>query len=347
MDTTRISSLAFNSLLRGSTIAAKAELAARSEEATTGRLADAGLSLGAGTGRLRSLSSLHQHLSSIDDANALAGGRLSATQAALEGLSGLTTDMMSLLSAGDMLTDANAAKLATARESLASATGFANTSYSGVSLFGGVRTSGPAVSDWESGAAQTVFRDAFSSRFGFDISDAAAASISAADMSDFLETTARPMFEGPDWTTNLSSASDEALRSRIAPGESAVTSVNANESSVRALFMATAVTFEFLGSHLGAEAAGAVSDFALSSLGEANKGLADLQGRVGVMQQRVTRASEAGEARLALLNSMIDAIKGVDPYEAASRVNELTTRLETSYTLTARLQDLSLVRYLG
>ena len=44
---------------------------------------------------------------------------------------------------------------------------------------------------------------------------------------------------------------------------------------------------------------------------------------------------------------VIDAIEGVDPYEAASRVNELTTRLETSYTLTARLQDLSLVRYLG
>ncbi len=347
MDTTRISSLAFNSLLRGPTISAKAELAARSQEATTGRLADAGLSLGTGSGRLRSLSSLHQHLLAVDDANSLAGGRLSATQASLQGLSGLTTDMMSLLTAGDMLTEANAAKLATAREALAGATDFANTSYGGVYLFGGVNTVEPPISDWETGAAQTAFRDSFVSRFGFAISDAAAASISAADMSDFLETTVRPMFEGTDWTTNLSSASSEALRSRIAPGESAVTSVTANETSVRTLFMATAVTFEFLGSHLGAEAAGAVSNFALSALGEANKGLADLQGQVGVMQQRVTRASEAGETRLALLNSMIGAIEGVDTYEAASRVNELTTRLETSYTLTARLQQLSLVRYLG
>jgi flagellar hook-associated protein 3 FlgL len=39
--------------------------------------------------------------------------------------------------------------------------------------------------------------------------------------------------------------------------------------------------------------------------------------------------------------------EGVDPYEAASRVQDLLSHIETSYALTARIQQLSLLRFLG
>lgn len=347
MDTTRISSLAFSGLLRGTVTLLKAELAARSREATTGRLADTGLSLGAETGRLRSMTTLGNHLAAITDANSIAGGRLSATQASLDGLAGLTSDMMAILSAGDMLTEANAAKLATARATLGSATSLLNASLGGAHLFGGINTQAAPMAAYEGGPTQVAFRNAFLTRFGFDTTDPAALSISAADITDFLQTTIRPMFDGADWTTNMSSAADEAVTSRLAPGETAVTSVGANEQAVRTFFMAASVALEFLNSNLGGEASRAVAAFALSGFGEANKGIADLQGRVGVMQQRVARASEANGIRGGLLEKLAGEMTGVDAYEAASRVNALTTQLEMSYALTARLQNLSLVKYLS
>jgi flagellar hook-associated protein 3 FlgL len=40
-------------------------------------------------------------------------------------------------------------------------------------------------------------------------------------------------------------------------------------------------------------------------------------------------------------------MQGVDPFEAATRVNALITQIETSYALTARIQQLSLTRLLS
>ena len=39
-------------------------------------------------------------------------------------------------------------------------------------------------------------------------------------------------------------------------------------------------------------------------------------------------------------------MEGVDPYEASTRVADLLSHIETSYALTARIQQLSLVKYL-
>ena len=39
-------------------------------------------------------------------------------------------------------------------------------------------------------------------------------------------------------------------------------------------------------------------------------------------------------------------MEGVDPYEVSNRVTALLTQIETSYALTARIQQLSLLKYL-
>jgi len=43
---------------------------------------------------------------------------------------------------------------------------------------------------------------------------------------------------------------------------------------------------------------------------------------------------------------MVGEKENVDSYEVATRVSLLTNQLEASYTLTARLQQLSLVKFL-
>ena len=47
-----------------------------------------------------------------------------------------------------------------------------------------------------------------------------------------------------------------------------------------------------------------------------------------------------------LFQRNITQMQGVDPYEASTRVSTLLQQIETSYALTARIQQLSLVKYL-
>lgn len=71
------------------------------------------------------------------------------------------------------------------------------------------------------------------------------------------------------------------------------------------------------------------------------------QAEVGIIQQRVESASERVSMQIDLFKLNIDDHEGVDPYEASSRITSLLTQIEVSYTLTSRIQQLSLVRFLG
>ena len=47
-----------------------------------------------------------------------------------------------------------------------------------------------------------------------------------------------------------------------------------------------------------------------------------------------------------IITNHVDALEGVDPYEASSRLTSLMTQIETAYAMTARIQKLSLLNYL-
>jgi flagellar hook-associated protein 3 FlgL len=47
-----------------------------------------------------------------------------------------------------------------------------------------------------------------------------------------------------------------------------------------------------------------------------------------------------------VLSTQISNLESVNTYEAATRVSELQTQLETSYSLTSQLHNLALVNYL-
>jgi flagellar hook-associated protein 3 FlgL len=51
-------------------------------------------------------------------------------------------------------------------------------------------------------------------------------------------------------------------------------------------------------------------------------------------------------AQIDIINSQIDNLEQVDPFEAATRVTTLMTQLETAYSLTARVQRLTILNYL-
>ena len=65
------------------------------------------------------------------------------------------------------------------------------------------------------------------------------------------------------------------------------------------------------------------------------------------MQQRVSDATDRMNTQVGLFKTHITDLIGVDSYEAANRVNDLVTHIQTSYALTARIQQLSLVNFLS
>ena len=90
------------------------------------------------------------------------------------------------------------------------------------------------------------------------------------------------------------------------------------------------------------------ADVALAALshGKHVYGEKPLAARLGVSRKRIADAQTAMSATRDLLARQIGAMEDVDPTEAATRVNDLTARLQATYAVTARMRDLSLLKYL-
>ena len=58
------------------------------------------------------------------------------------------------------------------------------------------------------------------------------------------------------------------------------------------------------------------------------------------------KADETLEAQQKIIETHLNDLESVDAYEASTRVKGLQALIETAYTLTARLQQLSLVNFL-
>jgi flagellar hook-associated protein 3 FlgL len=57
-------------------------------------------------------------------------------------------------------------------------------------------------------------------------------------------------------------------------------------------------------------------------------------------------ASDQMSLQMNLLSTQVGGLESVNTYEVATRITDLQTQIETSYSLTSQLQQLSLVKYL-
>lgn len=341
-----VSSLAFSQSLRAGVSRMQTNLATAQKEASTGRVADRGLALGAGTAQSVSLERDLGQINTIQATNALAASRLSATQNALKQLG---TGAQTFLGAATVslqsgITPENARTAADTM--LASLTGLLNTTVNGEHIFGGTRTDVPPLNDWSAtgSPARQAFTDAFAAHFGFATDDPAAQNVSEAQMDAFLDA-AEDQFLGAGWAANWSNATDEGITSRVTLNETAETSIGANDEGFRKLAMAASALSAL--SAVGSGGRQALLQRAVSLTGEAVSDLASLGGRVGAMEKRVSEASDRLSAQADLLETRLQALESVDPYEASTRVSSLLQQIETSYALTARLQQLSLAQFLS
>lgn len=347
MSANYISSLMLSSSLRYSITNNQSALSKASTEATTGRFADVGLQLGATTGGDVTLRADMSFADQLVDTNGLVSGRLDVTQDRITQLGSTASDFLKSLIAARSTTDGGRIILPPASANLQDLIGSLNVSYNGSYLFSGINTQNTPITAYTTGSASKNQVDSdFLSTFGFSQSSASVSSITPAQMQTFLDTTFDAEFATPAWNTNWSSATDQTMQSRISTTEIADTSVSANQTGFRKLAEAYTMMSDLGNINLDQTTFQTVVDKAIGLVGSAITDLATLGGNVGVVQQRITSATDKLNAQKDILNNQIVNIEKVDPAEASVRVNTLQTQIQTALALTSQLQKISLINYL-
>ena len=219
MKTSFISTLTAQSAMRLTIQRSQVEIQNLQKEVVTGRYADIGESLGSGASRSVTLNRDVLRLETMKDSNSLVTQRLSASQLALEEMSNQAQELLEAFISVNSSNDATRLSVAdqTITNALSSFTSAANTSSNGEFLMGGINTDTKPLTDYQEAGnpAKATFDAAFFGYFGFTQDDPAAAGISVTAMDDFLTNTLEPLFSGPQWNADWSTASDSNVTSRI------------------------------------------------------------------------------------------------------------------------------------
>ena len=346
--TSFISTQSIASPLRQAVLQMQSNLATGETELSTGNYADPGVSLGAGIGESISLQSESAFLQTITNTNQTAATRLNTTQNILASLQSSAQDLLNSLLQGNG-SNSNAASIqALGQSNLQNLISSLNTSLNGDYIFAGTNTSIQPIADYYApGAPNKAATDsAFLAAFSVPQTSSSVTAITGPSMQNFLDNQFASLFQGASWSGGWSSASSQTLISQISGSQSVTSSISANSTAFRQLAQAYTMIADAGTQNLGTAAYEAVSETAQNLLSSAIGNLINLQANVGLTQSTIDTATSQMSAEVNILSEQIGSLDNIDPYEVATRVNNLQTQIQTAYSLTAQLQHLSLVNYL-
>ena len=281
--------------------------------------------------------------------NSVVSTSLSTAQNALSSMSSSAQSTLSDLIAWTPTANSGAPLQTMGQSALQGLIASANATSGDQYVFGGINSSVAPMADYYStptSTAQTAVDNAFQTAFGCLPTDAAAASITPAQMQDFLSGPFAALFSGSNWSSDWSSASSANTTAEIAPGQTVATSTNANQPAFKELAQAYTMLSEFGGSQLNADTQQAVASAATSLITQGQASLTDIQTSLGATQSAVTDANNAMSTQLTLLQKQVDGLDNVDQNATAAQIASLTNQIQMAYELTARLQQLNLAQYL-
>lgn len=340
----------------------QSELAVLTAEMSSGRKADPARALGVGASLLYKLYGDVQQGEAIRNSTSLAGQRLKAAQEALTSVGGLMDQMSPEILKTDALKGNGYTIIASnAREVLGSMTDLLNTHWDGQNLFGGTDSSQPPLAPsagllaWAQGrlgaavtaaggaldAAQaTALIGQFDTMFANVQRDAAGAT---SFYGLVYRSTSRT-----DMAGSSDPESDAPSLIRIGAGETLSWNVRADNAAFKDAFKSLAL-LSLLGapaSQLSEEARTTLLDEAGRLMGSGRAKLTVLAGVLGGKQDRLEKVGEIQERAVAAATAQINDLEGADYYTVSDRINTLRIQLEATYSITARLSELSLVNYL-
>lgn len=355
MKTSNISNLSIQNAMRQTVRTAQIELIKAQTEATTGKYADIGSTLGTKAALSIDLNRAVDRIESLTKTNSTAKVRLESSQEAMNNMAAQSDKIKAQLVLVKQSGDSSTLKAMydTASSALDAFTGAANLAVGGEYIFAGINTDVKPMEEYLGAGSplKAAFDTAFQTYFGFPASDATqtvniAASGAAPSMDHFLTSVVEPMFEDPAWTTNWSSATNETMTSRISQTEVVQTSTSANSEAFRKFALTAVVSRELVSLPLSDATRLATVEKVIDYNNEANAGLISERTTLALSQSRVTSANESLAVQKDIIKNQLNDVVGVDAYEASTRVNNLLSLTQASYTLTARIQQLSLVNYL-
>ena len=323
----------------------QSEIAIANKELVTGRYADVALTLGSRTGTAFGLRQQVAELTALRSGNDTTSLRLTSTQAILQQIQAGADATLKTI-AGVPSETRTAAIRDAALSQLETMTAALNTTAGGQSIFGGLNTLETAVETY-GGTAKSGVDAAFTTAFG-PRGGAGLATVTVAQMDAFLAPGGpfAGLFDASNWAADWSNASDTTIDSRISLTETVETSASANASPIRDFAQAYVMASDLDLSSFSADVQAAVSDRIAGLLGSASKGLVTMQADLGRSQAMITEANTRMEAQRNLLTAQIGGMESIDTAEAKTRIDQLTTQVQISYSLTTELRQLSLVAYL-
>lgn len=332
MFSANVGDLAQALLLRRQTATAGADLNRLTEEAASGRAADLQTHLGGNFAPLAGLErALAQHAAysaSNDAAGQFAAAQQTALEAAQASVGDAATRFLNVASTGE--TTQLSVTFADAAAALEQVVGNLNADHAGRALFAGAAVQGNALAD--AGQVLAALGAALAGQ------TTSAGALAAADA--FFDT------PGGGFDTLVYAGSTTPLAPfDIAEGQTLRLDTTAQHQAIRDSLKGLAVV-ALMGQGLLQGSTGeqqALLEGAGARLVNTNDDLTGLRAGIGFAEERIEAARVRGEAEATGLETARAALIGADPYETALKLKEAETRIETLYTITARLSSLSLV----
>lgn len=328
---TSIGDLAQGQLMRRQVTSVKTDLDRLTQEVATGRTGDVAERLQGDVSSLAALMADRARLAGFATVTTELGLVADTQQRALGRIDEVAGGTSAALLAA---THGAAAGIATAgaqaRAALEVTLSTLNQRHGDRSLFAGIATDGPAMP--EPNALMAAVGQA----------------VAGARTADEILTAVAGWFDDPAGFDAQYLGGPAAAAVALAPGEVAALDITAQAPALKATLQGL-VLGALLVADAGpkdpaerAELARRAGEFLLTGASVR----ADLMGQLGRTQQQIDQAQARNSAEATGLDIAHSELLAVDPYEAATRLQDAQTRLETLYALTARLQRLSLAEYL-
>ncbi len=345
MKTSFVSNLAVQNAMRLTIQQGQAELLKLQTEVTTGRHADVGLALGSSAARSVSLQRELARLGTLVDTNSVVTQRLAASQSALSAMAEAAQQVRNTLVTfkGNEAADQLAIQKTEIQSAMSAFSSAANLSFNGEFLFAGINTDVRPLEDYNA-AAKSTFDTALATYMSAN-GITSMSDFTKAQMEDFITNTLEPLYD-TEWAADWSKASSQNMTSRISTTEVVQSSTNATTEGFRKFALASVIALELMDENVSSEVRAYIGEAALGYVEQANTQITAERSTLGISEARVKKANTSLQAQIKLINTHITDLEGVDTYEASTRMNTLLTQVETSYTLTARIQRLSLIDFL-
>jgi len=94
------------------------------------------------------------------------------------------------------------------------------------------------------------------------------------------------------------------------------------------------------------DAFAAWQDEAVKHIDAGFQGVIDVSAELGYKQSVVSDALTRHDATIAQLNNQVSNLEAADPFQTSLRLSQLQTQLEATFSITARMNELTLTKFL-